>query len=60
MPERFQDSKPFSLPTNEKPMSDIRYFLRVMTEKEFRKKYPGTSHWAYKRLCKFDADGFLE
>lgn len=56
---KYLDDKPFSTPTTDKPMSAIKYDLRVMTEKEFRAKYPGTSKWAYKRLCKFDEDGFL-
>jgi len=41
-------------------MSDIKYFLRTMTEKEFRKLYPGTTKAAYKMLLEFDEKGFLD
>lgn len=48
------------MPTSEKPMSAIKYDLRVMTEKEFRKKYKGTPHASYLMLLEYDAKGFLD
>ena len=57
---KYLDDKPFSLPTSTTGMSDIKYFLRTMTEKEFRKLYPGTTKAAYKMLLEFDEKGFLD
>lgn len=57
---KYLDDKPFSTPTTDKPMSAIKYDLRVLTEKEFRKKYKGTSKWAYDELCRLDQAGFVD
>jgi len=56
---RYLESKPFSVPTTSKPMSEEKYDLRVMTFAEFKDKY-GVTTKEYNELCRLDQAGFLD
>ena len=56
---KYLDDKPFSAPTTSKPMSAIKYDLRVMPFAEFVEKY-GVTTKEYNELCRLDQAGFLD